>query len=166
LTYHLLLREQTVDFTLRPAAPRDFLAIAALDRVVWTGARDGFIPDGEHVWRVWCEYARVLVAEAGNLPTGPWSPIAGAALTFPTMDGELFLHKIFVHPACAGRGIGTALLRAILVESGAPVLLTVDPANERALALYRKLGFTPRAEVKGYYRADEDRLVMEWKNNN
>lgn len=151
-----------MDFTLRRAAPRDFLGIAALDRVVWTGAGGRFIPDGEHVWRIWCEYARVLVAEAPAVPVGPWSPIAGAALTFPTLDGELFLHKIFVHPACAGGGIGTALLCAMLAEAGTPVLLTVDPANERALALYRKLGFTVRAEVKGYYRADEDRLVMVW----
>ncbi|MHB9108263.1 MAG: GNAT family N-acetyltransferase [Armatimonadota bacterium] len=151
-----------MSFTLRRAVPRDFLGIAALDRVVWTGAHDQFIPDGEHVWRVWCEYARVLVAESGALPAGPWSPIAGAALTFPTVDGELFLHKIFVHSACAGLGIGTALLQAMLEEAGAPVLLTVNPANERALALYRKLGFAVRAEVQGYYRAEEDRLVMVW----
>ena len=143
--------------------PRDFLGIAALDRVVWTGEHDRFIPDGEHVWRVWCEYARVLVAESGALPDGPWSPIAGAALGFPTLDGELFLHKIFVHPACAGLGIGTALLRAMLADADAPVLLTVNPANARALALYRKLGFTVRAEVKGYYREEEDRVVMVWK---
>lgn len=151
-----------MDFTLRRATPRDFLAVAALDRIVWTGGRDGFIPDGEHVWRVWCEYARVLVVEAASIPPGPWSPIAGVALTFPTMEGELFLHKVFVHPACVGRGIGTALLQAMLAKAGAPVLLTVDPVNDRALALYRKLGFTARAEVKGYYRTDEDRLVMVW----
>jgi len=143
--------------------PRDFLGIAALDRVVWTGAHDQFIPDGEHVWRVWCEYALVMVAESATLPAGPWSPIAGAALTFPTVGGELFLHKIFVHPACAGLGIGTALLQAMLAEADAPVLLTVNPANARAQALYRKLGFTVRAEVQGYYRPEEDRLVMVWK---
>jgi len=152
-----------VGFTLRRATARDFLGIAALDRVVWTGARDRFIPDGEHVWRVWCEYARVLVAEMSALPPGPWSPIAGAALIFPTLDGELFLHKIFVHPACAGGGVGMALLRALLAEAGASVLLTVDPANDRALALYHKLGFTVRREEKGYYRPEEDRLVMVWK---
>ena len=60
-----------MNFSLRRAEPRDFLEIAALDRVVWTGEHDRFIPDGEHVWRVWCEYARVVVAESAALPDGP-----------------------------------------------------------------------------------------------
>lgn len=150
-------------YRLRAAVPGDFLGIAALDRIVWTGEHDRFIPDGEHVWRVWCEYAHVWVAESPALPDGPWAPIAGAALTFPTAGGELFLHKIFVHPACAGLGIGTALMQAALQAAAAPVLLTVNPANTRAVALYRKLGFTTRAEIAGYYRPEEDRLLLEWR---
>ncbi len=151
-----------MSFTLRTAVPGDFLAIAALDRIVWTGAHGRYIPDGEHVWRVWCEYAHVWVADSPALPEGPWTPVAGAALTFPTTGGALFLHKLFVHPACAGLGIGTALLRAALDAADAPVLLTVDPANARALALYRTLGFTTRADIAGYYRPQEDRLLLEW----
>ncbi|MHB9023633.1 MAG: GNAT family N-acetyltransferase [Armatimonadota bacterium] len=151
---------RTISGCIRPAQPKDFLGIAALDRDVWTGAHDRFIPDGEHVWRVWCEYARVWVAEAAELPSGPWEHIAGAVLLFPTVGGELFLHKVFVHPACAGRGLGTRLLETALAEASVPVLLTVDPANARALALYRKLGFTTRADVRGYYRPQEDRLLL------
>lgn len=149
-------------FDIRRASPGDFLACAALDRLVWTGEHDRFIPDGEHVWRIWCEYAAVLVAETPGLPAGAWWPIAGAVLLFPTMSGELFLHKVFVHQACAGQGIGSALLRAALDRAEATVLLTVNPANDRALALYRKLGFTTRAEIHGYYRPEEDRLLLEW----
>lgn len=152
-----------MSFTLRAAMPRDFLGIAALDRVVWTGEHDRFIPDGEHVWRVWCEYAHVWVAESPLTPPGEWGRVAGAALTFPTAGGELFLHKIFVHPACAGLGIGTALMRAALDAADAPVLLTVNPTNARALALYTKLGFTPRAHITGYYRPEEDRLLLAWR---
>ena len=45
------------------AEPSEFLAIAHLDRLVWRNyPQSEFIPDGEHVWRVWCEYANVLVA--------------------------------------------------------------------------------------------------------
>ncbi|HEY3415430.1 MAG TPA: N-acetyltransferase [Armatimonadota bacterium] len=145
---------------IRPATPEDFLGIAALDRLVWTGPRDQFIPDGEHVWRVWCEHALVWVVDTDSLPPGPWGTIAGAVLLFPTTGGELFLHKVFVHPACAGRGLGTRLLDTALADVSAPVLLTVDPANTRALTLYHKLGFTTRAEVRGYYRPEEDRLLL------
>ncbi len=152
-----------MDYTLRRATPRDFLGIAALDRLVWTGEHDRFIPDGEHVWRVWCEYARVWVAETAMLPPGAWGAIAGAALLFPTKDHELFLHKILVHPACAGYGIGTRLLCEALTGADATVLLTVNPANTHALALYRKYGFTTRAEIAGYYRPEEDRLLLEWR---
>ena len=59
------------------------------------------------------------VAEANELPPGPWDGIAGAVLLFPTNDGELFLHKIFVHPACAGRGLGTRLLETALAQAAA-----------------------------------------------
>ena len=151
------------NFTIRRAAPQDFLGIAALDRIVWTGEHDRYIPDGEHVWRIWCEYAHVWVTETPALPPGPWSPVAGAALLFPTVSGELMLHKIFVHAACGGLGMGTALLRTVLAAADAPVLLTVNPANSRALALYRKLGFTTRAEINGFYRPEEDRFLLEWR---
>jgi ribosomal protein S18 acetylase RimI-like enzyme len=59
-------------------------------------------------------------------------------------------------------GIGTALLEQALARASVPVLLTVDPANARARALYQKLGFTTRAEIAGYYRPEEDRLLLEW----
>lgn len=143
------------------ARPADFLNIAALDRIAWLHTGEPHIADGEHVWRVWCQYATVLIARhSGLLPDS--GDVAGALVMFPTNAGEWFLHKIMVHPDCRGAGLGTLLLQRGLAGADAPVLLTVDPRNEAAVHLYEKFGFTVREHVVGFYRPHEDRYVMAY----
>jgi len=146
------------------ARPDEFLDIAALDRIAWPDLDDTFIPDGEHIWRVWCDHATLLVARP--VDRGPLSTsgnVAGALVMFPTQSGELFLHKVMVHPVCRGQGIGTELMKSALAGADATVLLTVDPLNQSAVALYRRFGFAVREQVSGYYRPHEDRLIMEYR---
>ncbi|NLF30283.1 MAG: GNAT family N-acetyltransferase [Planctomycetes bacterium] len=142
---------------IRAATPDDFLAIAELDRRAWLQNRRGeFIPDGEHVWRCWCQCAITLVATDG---TG----VVGAAVAFPCIDGRYMVHKIFVDRDRRGRGIGGRLLGSLLErldQRRATAFLTVDPVNAAALALYERHGFCEREFVKGYYRPDEDRFVL------
>ena len=140
------------------ATARDFLPIAALDRLAWN--EDSFIPDGEHTWRIWCEYASVFVVRPPSGDSPNPSDIAAALAMLPTRTGHLFLHKIMVHPAHRGQGMGSALMKAALAQAQAPVLLTVDPENHAAVELYRKYGFTVREHVHGYYRPDEHRYLM------
>lgn len=147
---------------IEPARYSDFLNIAALDRIAWLHTGEQYIADGEHVWRVWCEYATVLVARQANEPLEQSADIGGALLMFPTRQGETFLHKIMVHPALRGQGIGSGLMRAALAEATSPVLLTVDPANAAAVQLYRNFGFQVRHLVNGYYRPHEDRYLMAY----
>jgi GNAT superfamily N-acetyltransferase len=149
---------------IEKASPGDFLAVAALDRVAWPVREDVFIPDGEHVWRLWCGYALVLVARAVDQPPLPESgTVGGALLMFPALSGEQLLHKIMVHPACRGAGLGSDLMRAGLAEADREVLLTVDPANEPAVKLYQRFGFTIAEHVRGYYRPHEDRYLMVYR---
>jgi phosphinothricin acetyltransferase len=136
----------------------DFLEIARLDREAWAQNRNSeYIPDGEHAWRLWTEHALVYCAWDGDM-------LVGAVLAFPTTTEGLYcLHKVFVDLAYRGKGLGSELFDAVLKacdERGLACFLTVDPVNESAVRLYEKWGFTDRQFVKGYYRPEEDRLVL------
>ena len=45
--------------TIESATDGDYLHVAALDRISWPTAPDLFIPDGEHIWRIWCYWSLV-----------------------------------------------------------------------------------------------------------
>lgn len=64
-----------------------------------------------------------------------------------------------VSPAYRNRGIGTAIMRALMEEAGAagtPVRLKVADANDPSLRLYLRLGFRPIASMPLY-------LELEWR---
>ena len=140
-----------------PAIPQDFLAIAALDREAWKqNAHSTFIPDGEHVWRIWCEHSLVFVAKEED-------QVIGAILAFLCEDENYCLHKVFVANSHRGKGIGAQLFKKMLAQTDEKrkcTFLTVDPQNKAALALYKSWGYEPAEFVKGFYRAEEDRYVL------
>jgi GNAT superfamily N-acetyltransferase len=57
----------------------------------------------------------------------------------------VYLHRIAVRPAAAGRGLGAALLAAALDwgarSGGNSMVLNVRPENRRATRLYERMGF-------------------------
>jgi [ribosomal protein S18]-alanine N-acetyltransferase len=66
---------------------------------------------------------------------------------------EVEIHTLAVDPAHQGRGIGRALLRAMLDHAaGATVFLEVRTDNESAIQLYRSEGFVVIGTRRGYYR--------------
>ncbi|MEU4249431.1 ribosomal protein S18-alanine N-acetyltransferase [Amycolatopsis sp. NPDC026612] len=68
---------------------------------------------------------------------------------------EATVHTIGVAPEHQGRGIGTALLQALLAradEFEAPVFLEVRTDNTTALALYERHGFERLGIRKRYYQ--------------
>ncbi len=86
-----------------------------------------------------------LAARVGGALAG----YAGLGLAGP----EAEVHTVAVDPAHQGRGIGRALLRALLVLAGsATVFLEVRTDNEPAIALYRSEGFAVVGTRRGYYR--------------
>ncbi|EDL60716.1 GNAT family N-acetyltransferase [Gimesia maris] len=150
-----------MDYQIKQAHAQDFLEIAALDRIAWPIEPDTFIPDGEHAWRLWCEYATVLIAISYRKESP--QTLAGALLMFPTNTDEIFLHKIMVHADFRGQGIGSALMKQALQRADQVVLLTVNPENTPAVKLYESFGFQIRKIIEGYYRPHEHRLLMEFK---
>ena len=148
-----------MDITIRKAKISDFLEISELDRQAWRDNRNSdFIPDGEHVWRLWVEYSTVLVAEYNK-------KIVGVVLLFKANNCSLYLlHKIFIDKNYRDKKIGNMFFQSIvdfLDKEKADCLLTTDPVNSRMIHLCAKYGFNNKELVKGYYRPDEDRLVIK-----
>ncbi|MBI4638400.1 MAG: ribosomal protein S18-alanine N-acetyltransferase [Candidatus Rokubacteria bacterium] len=79
---------------------------------------------------------------------------------------ELHITNIAVHPVWRRRGIGKALLGAVLDDAQGRavrlVVLEVRPSNEGARTLYETFGFRVIGRRRGYYYdTGEDALVME-----
>ncbi|MGJ8563903.1 MAG: GNAT family N-acetyltransferase [Alphaproteobacteria bacterium] len=144
--------------TVRRANIDDWEAISAIDKTAWALNRNSdFIADGEHVWRVWVEYAFVAVSlESGD--------IAGFILAFPTVQENLFfLHKILIKPEFRGRSHGDKLMRFCndyADAGGISLKLTTDSNNIAMQALAKRSGYSEEDFVKGYYRSNEDRYVL------
>jgi ribosomal-protein-alanine acetyltransferase len=89
--------------------------------------------------------------------------IIGVA-TFSCIGDMADLHRVIVHPEARGNGIGASLLRAGLEWASAVgarrMLLEVAPDNDAAVALYRRLGFSPISTRRDYYGAGRDAVVM------
>lgn len=102
---------------------------------------------------------------------GDWQgdALAGYALVAKLpFDAEL--QAIGVRPDCQGQGIGRRLLDEVIAMAtgwqAERLLLEVRAGNQRAIALYRQVGFQEDARRKGYYPAAngatgrEDALLM------
>ncbi|AFK22021.1 ribosomal protein S18-alanine N-acetyltransferase [Pyrococcus sp. ST04] len=80
----------------------------------------------------------------------------------PDMEGHIM--SIAVHPDYRGNGIGKALMVAVinkLFKKGARWIgLEVRVSNERAINLYKKLGFKIVKRIISYYSDGEDAYYM------
>jgi GNAT superfamily N-acetyltransferase len=64
--------------------------------------------NGEHVWRIWVEFASTFVAVDEE------EKVIGASLAFPCNHGIYNVHKLFVAKEHRGKGVGTELMRVLL----------------------------------------------------
>lgn len=75
------------------------------------------------------------------------------ALWVEDRPGEVYLDTIEIAPAYQGRGLGAALLHAVLADAharGLPVTLQVNRVS-RARRLYQRLGFTETGRTATHY---------------
>ena len=85
---------------------------------------------------------------------GLWRGVLLDQLERDLADGQLLMDGIFVDAAARGKGVGTALLDAI-IEHGSEVgchdvRLDVIDTNPRARALYERRGFVASGEVDAW----------------
>lgn len=81
--------------------------------------------------------------------------------------GEAHVLNVCVVPDAQGEGHGTRLMKRLIDlarwHQAERIFLEVRPSNERAIALYQRLGFAAIGRRPGYYPAEdgrEDALVM------
>ena len=70
------------------------------------------------------------------------------------------IRKLFVEPVLQGRGIGEALLKYAVEESGARKLWALEK-NTRAIAFYGRHGFLPNGEKKYEDDTTEFLIMLE-----
>lgn len=98
----------------------------------------------------WTSFDKVRLPEhrfvAVDTPTGD---VIGWAAVSPVSDRCVYAgvaeHSVYVHPAAQGRGIGIALLRALIDSTEAAGIWTLQsgifPENAASMALHEKAGF-------------------------
>ncbi|GGC25050.1 ribosomal protein S18-alanine N-acetyltransferase [Pseudoduganella buxea] len=139
-----------------PMTPADLAEVVALEQSVYPHpwSRANFADSLKNGYQAW-----VLRDQARQL--------LGYFLVLAVVD-EAHLLNVAVAAPWQGKGLGRFLLnqsvacaRGLGMES---MLLEVRPSNERALAIYRRYGFTEIGRRKGYYPAAngtrEDAIVM------
>jgi [ribosomal protein S18]-alanine N-acetyltransferase len=137
---------------LRRARPADLDAIMAIERA--TFATDAW---PEHAMRAELEnahtYYLVVVDDAR-----PDVAVAYAGLLAPGGSGQGDIQTIAVDAAARGRGLGRALMHALIDEArrraATELFLEVRADNPVARALYESLGFAEIGVRRGYYQPD------------
>jgi len=135
-------------FRLEPLRREDVRRCVQIEKVLFPG------DDPWNAWAFRSELDSGAYYLGAYLDGGELAGYAGLAVAGPADDVEASVHTIGVDPAYQGRGIGKALLRALLAradEFPAPVFLEVRTDNHVAIALYERHGFHRLGVRKRYY---------------
>lgn len=147
---------------IRPAQPADIDAVLGVNKEAQSSALpQGWLTESS----LHAEARRLfLVAESAE------GIIDAFCLASLVLD-EASLLLIAVRSGVRGKGVGGALLRALLDSLAAVAvnrcLLEVRKSNMSALALYQSCGFTRDGCRRGYYPSEasekrEDAILMSW----
>ena len=161
-----------------PASETDLPAIARLAGVIWRAHYPGLISTEQieymlakmyaletmrdEIYLRAIRYERLLVGEE----------LAGFAAHGPTDQPKLFkLHKLYLHPAWHGRGLGSLLLAHCEGEAGRlgadHLMLTVNKQNAKAIGSYQRNGFAitnaVMVDIGGGFFMDDYVMVKELK---
>jgi ribosomal-protein-alanine N-acetyltransferase len=93
-------------------------------------------------------------------------PVVGFC-AFWLVCGEIHINNVAIRPGLRGRGLGTALVHAVLARAQAlgatRATLEVRASNVGALRLYKRLGFCESGTRRSYYTNPvEDALILWW----
>jgi ribosomal protein S18 acetylase RimI-like enzyme len=116
---------------------------ARKDELSSAGLEDAFLSMEETAQNEGFSDYRVLVAEVDGIVQG-----------FAAFS-DVELSWLYVDPRCYRMGIGSALVKAALLATGASLSVEVLDGNERALSLYKKSGFAVVGRTSGRMPGNE-----------
>jgi ribosomal-protein-alanine N-acetyltransferase len=136
---------------IRPGTPEDIEAIAAIQKDSPEAAQ----------WEVagYLQY-KFLVALWDNQPAGflVWRAVD---LSPGGVEGEIL--NLAVKPDFRRRGIARTLVNTLIKTLSGPVFLEVRASNNKALLLYKSVGFQEVGKRSGYYEnPTEAAIVMKF----
>ncbi|OYO13818.1 hypothetical protein CGZ98_05175 [Enemella evansiae] len=146
------------ELRLRLAGEADLAGIVEVFWRCWTESHASFATseelarlthrDAEELWRIaFLSTTRTVVTTVATAD----ARIVGF-LRHQLIDGELFIHSLYVDPSLQGRGLGGRLMRHAL-QAGAAAganrgRLWVFTANQPARAFYREYGWLPDGRTR------------------
>jgi len=168
-------------FDARPASHKDLEAIYRLYKSV-AAQPIGIARSPEEVTKAYVQDFMREASAAGielviENPGDPSELVAEIHCTCPTP--KIFSHvlnelTIAVHPQFQGRGLGKKIFVSLLdfIMTNRPDILRVElfvqESNERAIALYKKIGFVPEGKfekrIVGKHQQLEADIPMAWIN--
>ena len=140
--------------SIRPATPDDIPAILSLERACSTAAH-------------WKELEYSLVFDPGATPrmllVAEDEGVRGFIMV-RTLGPEWEIENVAVAPESRGRGIGSALVSAVLERARLQlvdsIFLEVRASNAAARALYSRAGFEEAGQRPDYYSNPEEDAVL------
>ncbi len=139
---------------LRRMTVGDVPTVAALERVCF-----------ENPWSERAFSEEVVREKSIPLVALEGRRIVAYAIAWVVVD-ELHVVNIAVEPSHRRKGLGAALMNALIAEArrGGARLATLEvrSRNEAGISLYRSFGFTPIAVRRDYYRMPTDDALVMW----
>ncbi|MBI5772720.1 MAG: GNAT family N-acetyltransferase [Verrucomicrobia bacterium] len=146
------------DARIRPATEEDLPAIVRLAGVIWRAHYPGIISPTQIEFMLARMYALDTLREEIHAKSIRYECLfvgeesVGFASYGPAEKPGVFkLHKLYLLPACHGRGLGSRLLRhcedAARTLGARRLILSVNKRNTKAIAAYQRNGYTVAESV-------------------
>jgi ribosomal protein S18 acetylase RimI-like enzyme len=142
---------------IEAALPEHLAEIAALAAVIWRAHYPGIISHAQIDYMLAQMYdVEVMQRELKSGAAYDRLLVDGALRGFAsygpaTHPRELKVHKLYIHPEFQRRAFGAMLLRHVesvaRARGFATIILAVNKKNAKAIAAYRKHGFTIRESI-------------------
>jgi GNAT superfamily N-acetyltransferase len=150
---------------VREATEQDLDAVIHVGVTTWRATYppitgEAYVEEGIAKW--WAPDAVLPGIRAGTVLVAVVDDQVVAMASYSLREDHLMLWKLYVLPDSQGSGAGSALLSEVIARAGdLPVRLTHLIGNDRAHAVYERLGFVESATVPSPIDDGPEEIVME-----